>query len=241
MSAIKFSVNDSRWKSKLAKLRVRVTAKTFEPQLRRFVRNSLTSAVRLTPVRNFAIIRANQVKQYAHRVNYIPSYHEESDPCLIVRDEIHWVKYNGQWYKANQWRLSDEVWSVYQQLLFERDRRLTTQIGNFIRERAQARFLYARSWYQCGQSIGITVPIDGNIRDSHSRHNPPKSPPRGYAQIRGGRYTLSVVIFNPFLEQRSEYKPWSGKAVIADAMSRHEAAYMTEVGTKLRDICASVN
>lgn len=241
MSALKFKFDDSRWQRKLARLRGRVTAKAFDPQLRRFVRNTLISAVKLTPVRSFSVIRSNQSKQYDHRVNYIPSYHEESDPCLIVRDEIHWLKYDGRWFKANEWRLPDHIWGAYQQLSMERDRRLTTQLGNFIRARAQARFLYARSWLQCGQSVGITIPVDPGTRSATSRHNPPKAPPRGYIQIRGGKGTLSYVIYNPFLEQRSEYKPWSGKAVLEDAASRHIPMYLSDVGTKLREICASVN
>lgn len=240
MTPLRVSVNDSRWRARLRKLAGKVKAKAFEPELRAFAKSTLQTATVLTPARNLSVIRANQAKQYEHRINYIPSYHSEAEPTLIVRNDIHWLHAFGQWYQANIWHLPDHVWSIYQQLLMERDRRMTTRQSSFINARAQARFLYKLSWYIVAQSIGIGLNISGDIRQARSRRKPPKTPPRGSAQLRGGQTTLSIMISNPFLEMPSEYKLFTGRAILRDSASRHAPSFFAALDAKLGAICASV-
>lgn len=217
----------------------KVQASAFRPEVARFTKRTLQTAIQLTPVRSLQTIEAAQRKQYANRVNYIHSIHEVEDPTLIVKDNVEWLYAHGRWWAASYWDLPSEIEAIHQDLLAERERRLQTSEGDFIAMRAQARFLYQRSWWQAGQSLGINVTgTGGGIINSHSRHNPPVDPPKAYGQWRGGKYVLSVVIENPFLEQESRYKPFSGKEILSDATSRETAVFLAEVETKLARLLA---
>lgn len=217
----------------------KVQAGAFRTEVARFTKRVLQTSIRLTPVRSLATITAAQRRQYANRINYITSVHELIDPTLIVKDGIEWLYANGRWWAATYRHLPDEIETIHQELLAERDRRLQTSEGDFIAARAQARFLYQRSWWQAGQSLGINVTgVAPEVIASHSRHNPPQDPPKAYGQWRGGKYVISVVIQNPFLEQDSEYKPFSGKAILAQATQIEQPAFMAEVESKLARLIA---
>lgn len=214
----------------IAGLKVNPAAADFAPEVRRFLSRSLTTAIQLTPALSLGTIRAAQRKQYANRINYIPSVHDLIDPTLIVKsDGTQWLYTGNKWYRPDMWKLSDDVWNTYMSLLNERDRRLETNESDFIEDRAQARFLYKKSWWQIGQSAGVSVQASSAVKDAFSRHNPPKDPPKGYAQIRGGKTAYSIVVYNPFLEQESRYKRFSGKAILAEAMAQHQAQFEAEV------------
>lgn len=237
MTGLRLNVRalQSAFERKLSKVR----ADAFRPEIARLVKRTLQTAIRLTPVRELSLIRAAQARQYQNRINHIPSVHELEDPTLIVKDGVHWLYAHGKWWPATYRHLPDEIDSIYQELLSERERRLQTSEGDFIAMRAQARFLYPRSWWQVGQSLSINITGAGaEIRNAHSRHNPPKDPPKAYGQWRGGKYVLSVVIANPFLEEESRYKPWSGKDILAAATQIEKAAFNAEVESKLGRLMA---
>lgn len=113
---------------------------------------------------------------------------------------------------------------------------METEEAAFIEHRAQARFLYKRSWYEVGQSVGIDVPCSQQVKDSRTRRKPPQNPPRGYAQRRGGKGVYSIVVYNPFLEEESAYKPFSGKAILAQAMQKHEAQFNEKIAKRQTSI-----
>lgn len=220
-----------------------IRASAFEPDVLQFLKRSLTTAVKLTPARNLATIRRNQAKQYARRINYIPSYHTLENPTLIVnQDDQHWLMVDSKWYRADLWRLPDEIYVVYSQLMQERLRRMEYEEGEFIDDRAQARYLFKRSWYEIGESAGITVSVPSGTIESHTRRKPPMNPPRGYAQKRGGKSVYSVVIRNPFLDQTSsggatplateQYKPFNGQDIIEQAMAQHRSAFEQKVADR---------
>lgn len=236
-----------RVKSPIAKvfknLRGSVKASAFEPDVVQFLKRSLTTAIQLTPARSTTLIRRAQKKQYAHRINYIPSFHTVENPTLIVnKNDEHWVYYNGSWYHANLWRLNAEVSGIYDDLLRERERRMQTGEQQFIDGRMQARFLFKRSWWEIGQSVGIDVACSPDVKQSHTRRAPPLNPPRGYAQKRGGKSVFSIVVRNPFLDQTSpgghaplsteQYKPFSGEAIIGTAMDKHRPAFEEKVAQR---------
>lgn len=232
-----FRIDASKMRRQLAKLKKDVRAEEFKPELTAFVRNSLTMAAQSTPVRNESEISQNQDKQYYHRINYIPSYHELINPSLRVSEGKHWLYFNGKWIWADGGRrLSNEQWSTYHELLAERDRRMDTSVHDFIERRAQARFLYRRSWWQVGSSLRIAVPIAPEVQSSTTRRKPPRQPDKGYGQWRGGKNVLSVVVYNPFLEQPSRYKPFSGEEIIGEAMAAHEGQFQRAFRDKLFSI-----
>lgn len=212
---------------------MRLRADSFRPELREFSRRVLKSAIELTPARDLSLIRSNQSKQYDNRANYIPSIHDTVDPMLIVKDDEHWLLCNGKWFKANEWHLNDDVYAVYVDLLQEHYRRLETPRGEFIAERAQARFLYKRAWFEVALSAGIPVEIDANIQKAHSRHEPPKDPPKGYAQWRGGKHVLTLVCYAPLLDEPSRYKDFGSKEILQKAIDLHSAWFMGEINVKL--------
>lgn len=228
-----FRVNVEGANRKLANVKRSIRASEFRALLMEFLRKTLTTAAQLTPERSAALIRSNQEIQYAHRINYIPSFHELTDPMLIVNDaDEHWIHCGGKWYRGD-WQLPDNVYSAYQDLLSERERRLHTNRQAFINQRSRARGLYRKSWWQVGASVGLNIPV-GAAQNSFSRHNPPKEPPKGYAQIRGGEHSLSVDVRNPFLEIPSQYKSFSGRAILQTAANRHRAAFKKALDTSVR-------
>jgi hypothetical protein len=228
-----FRLDTTKLRRKLVSLG-RIRADDFKPELSDFTRKSLATASRMTPVRDYALIKRNQNRQYNHRINYIPSYHEVVNPSLRVHNGKHWLFCDGKWLLANEWKLSDRQWGAYQSLLAERQRRMQTARAPFIAERAQARFLYRKSWSQVAESLGLRIATAGNVESAHSRHEPPKAPARGYGQWRGGDKVLSVDIRNPFLEQESAYKPFSGREIIGAAMREHESGFKRKFQASLR-------
>lgn len=210
------------------------------PDVKLFLKRSLTTAIQSTPTRSVSLIKKNQRRQYSNRANYIPSFHELLDPTLIVKpDGTEWLYCGGKWYRPDQWHLPDPVYEAYLELKFERAARLETKRDDFIAFRAQARFLYKKSWWEIGQSVGIDVPCSQQVKDAVSRRSPSQlkrgykqNPPRGYAQERGGKGVYSIVIYNPFLDDRSQYWTGNGKAIIAQAMQKHRVAYEEKVAER---------
>lgn len=211
----------------------KITANDFSPELNRFLKNSLQEAMRNTPVRDVALINKNQRKQYDRRLNYIPSYFDRQNTVLIFNDKNEqWMRMDGVWYRPDIWEIPENVYAVYQQLLSERMRRDEVGKQEFIKERAQARYLPKRSWWEIGQSAGVNVRASQSVIASHSRHNPPKAPPKGYVRRVGGKNTFSIVVYNPFLEQQSRYKFVSGKQLIENAMNANRPRYKSDLSLK---------
>lgn len=105
----------------------------------------------------------------------------------------------------------------------------------FIKERAQARFLYRKSWKQCADSAKLRITVSPEVSRSVTRRRKPvQQPPKGYAQWRGGKQTLSLVIFNPFLEQKSKYKPFTGKQILEKAAAGGRAQFQRDVENRIR-------
>lgn len=214
---------------KLENAKAEIRLETFKPILLDFVRKSLVTAIKLTPEREYQLIKAAQNRQYNHRINYIPSFHSLENPSLVVKGNDTWLFFNGKWYKPLEWKVSAEVWSVFNQLKAERDRRLQTSRADFIAHRAQARFLYKKSWVQVGASIGLDVRAPQNVLKSLTRREPPKDPDKGYAQIRVGKTVLSVVIYNPFVQEQTAYWQNDGSVYILDAMNQHRSNFNAQV------------
>lgn len=212
----------------------KITANDFSPELNRFLKNSLQEAMRNTPVRDLKLINKNQKREYFRRLNYVPSFFDHSSTTLIFNDHgEQWMRMNGTWYRPDIWDLPDNVYEVYQLLLAERMRRDTSvNEVDFKRERAQARYLYKRSWWEIGQSAGVNVRASQSVIASHSRHNPPKAPPKGYVRRVGGKNTLSIIVYNPFLEQQSRYKFFTGKQLIDAAMNKYRPTFKRDLSFK---------
>lgn len=220
-----------------------IRASEFAPDVSLFLKRSLGTAIQLTPARSLATIKKNQRKQYRNRINYIPSYHVLYDPSLIVKDDdSQWLFREGKWYRPDVWNLPMDVWNDYETLNRERERRMEKSESEFIEERAQARFLFKRSWYEIGESAGISVTCPANVRESVTRRTPPLNPPRGYAQKRGGKDVYSIVVRNPFLDQTSsgghaplataQYKMFNGQDIIGRAMAMHRPAFQKSVAKR---------
>jgi hypothetical protein len=235
MSAVRFTFNTSGLRKKLAGL-AKIKAGDFRAELMEFVRKSLTTASRNTPARDYSLIRRNQLRQYEARVNCIPSSHELTDPSLRIRGNQHWLFFRGKWLNAKEWRISDEAFAAYASLLAEHERRKQTAQATFIKDRAQARFLYRRSWTQAADDLGVTLNVAQSTRASRSRHNPPKAPTKATGRIVGNASALSVRITNEFLEEPSRYKDFTGKPILAAAMNSHRDAYNRSVKRRMTQI-----
>jgi hypothetical protein len=243
MSAVKFSLNMDGLNKKLAKIAAFKGAE-FEPEVTNYARRALVTSHQRTPVRSYWLIYRNQQIQYYNRVNYIPSIHWLADPSLRPKSEKvkdgGWAIYcGGKWY-SSKWKLPPHVFAAFNSLMAERERRLRTEEKKFINDRAQARFLYKKSWTQAAESLGVSLSTSGNVKKSVTRRKPPEDPARAYARrfSRDSSYTISIS--NPFLEQHSEYKPFSGIAIFHSAAVRHQRVFMREVSRKLRQLCKSL-
>lgn len=219
---------------RLDKLKSNTNANAFRPELERFAARTLATCIESTPVRELGLIERAQRKQYEHRINYIPSYHTLEDPTLIVneRDE-EWLYVSGKWYRAD-WNLNGEVWGAYQELSQERARRMQIAQSDFVNARAQARWLYRKSWWQVAQSLGLAMSVAAAIIDSRTRKQPPREPHKAYGQWRGGGAVLSVVIINPFLDIKTKYWRGNGKNILAQSIAKHRARFWKEVNDKVK-------
>jgi hypothetical protein len=223
MTGLRVNMRDLR--KRIGKLQS-IRADYFRPALMNFAKKTLQTCADQTPERSASIIRKNQRKQYLNRVNYIPSVHSLESPTLIVNEDgEHWLYMGGQWFKPAEWRVPDAVFQAYEELIQERNRRLQYSESRFIADRLQARSLYKKTWKQAGQSIGVAVSVPSRVNSSHSRHDPAKEPDKAYAQVRGGGMTLSIVVFNPLLDQATRYWPGNGRQILASAMERHRPEF----------------
>jgi len=235
MAKTGFRFDASVFKKKIGRY-LSMDANDLRPELFEFMRKTLTTAARDTPARDYSLIRQAQLKQYNYYVNYIPTSHELVDPSLRINGRQHWLYFRGKWMNASEWKLSNEAWNAYQSLLAEHVRRKQTTQTNFIKHRAQARFLYRRSWLEAADSLGVNINVAQSTRNARTRRKPAVAPPKAYGQVRGGKNVLAIVISNPFLEQPSRYKDFSGKRVLAQAQAKHEGAYRRAMQRRLNRI-----
>lgn len=223
--------------NRLAKIKRAVEAKEFKPEVEDFTKNTMVTCIEITPVRDEELIKENQRTQYEHRINYIPSVHDLQRATLIVKPDGEHLFIDGKWYRPDKWKLKPEIWSEYQRLKNERERRINRRGEEaFISDRTQARFLYSKTWLQVAQSLGLSIPVDSRIAQATSRRNPKKNPPKAYGRMRGGKYKLSVAVLNPFLKQPSRYKDFDGTEILAKATEKNKPAFMRAVEKKLREI-----
>lgn len=242
MTGLRLDTAVGTLRKRLAKLQTSTSASSFRPELEKFAKNTLNDCIIATPVRSETLIAKAQHIQYEHRINFIPSYHDLLDPSLRVNSTTGeaWIYCNAKWYNAS-WRLPDEVFSAFADLNQERERRLGTIESDFIEQRKQARFLYQRSWWQVGQSLGLALSVGAANTASHTRRKPPKTPPAAYGQWRGGKTVLSVVIVNKFLDVVTAYWPsGNGKQILAQATAKNRPAFYKSVEDKVkREISAA--
>lgn len=181
-----FRVDVSTLRKKLEAMK-QVAAIQFKPDVMDYTKKTLATASRITPVRDFSVIRTNQIQK-----------------------------------KGNQF----QRWK-------EQGGRGKTK-AQFLAGRAPARFLYRASWGQLARSLGLQIPESQQVKSATSRRDPIKAPPRAYGQIRGGKRTFSVAMFNPFLAIPSRYKKFTGEEIIADAQKKHERQFRRSVNKRLK-------
>jgi len=181
-----FRVDVSTLREKLEAMK-QVAAIQFKPDVMDYTKKTLATASRITPVRDFSLIRSNQIQK-----------------------------------KGNQF----QRWK-------EQGGRGKTK-AQFLAGRAPARFLYRASWGQLASSLGLQIPESQQVKNATSRRDPIKAPPRAYGQIRGGKRTFSVAMFNPFLAIPSRYKKFTGEQIIADAQKKHERQFRRNVNKRLK-------
>lgn len=181
-----FRVDVSTLRKKLEAMK-QVAAIQFKPDVMDYTKKTLATASRITPVRDFSVIRSNQIQK-----------------------------------KGNQF----QRWK-------EQGGRGKTK-AQFLAGRAPARFLYRASWGQLARSLGLQIPESQQVKNATSRRDPIKAPPRAYGQIRGGKRTFSVAMFNPFLAIPSRYKKFTGEQIIADAQKKHERQFRRSVNKRLK-------
>jgi len=181
-----FRVDVSTLRKKLEAMK-QVAAIQFKPDVMDYTKKTLATASRITPVRDFSVIRSNQIQK-----------------------------------KGNQF----QRWK-------EQGGRGKTK-AQFLAGRAPARFLYRASWGQLARSLGLQIPESQQVKNATSRRDPIKAPPRAYGQIRGGKRTFSVAMFNPFLAMPSRYKKFTGEQIIADAQKKHERQFRRSVNKRLK-------
>jgi len=181
-----FRVDVSTLRKKLEAMK-QVAAIQFKPDVMDYTKKTLATASRITPVRDFSLIRSNQIQK-----------------------------------KGNQF----QRWK-------EQGGRGKTK-AQFLAGRAPARFLYRASWGQLARSLGLQIPESQQVKNATSRRDPIKAPPRAYGQIRGGKRTFSVAMFNPFLAMPSRYKKFTGEQIIADAQKKHERQFRRNVNKRLK-------
>lgn len=223
-------------RKRLAKLRQSCEAREFKQELDDYTTKTLKDSMNATPVRRPSIITAAQKVQYQHRINAIPSFHEVTDPCLRIKEDgTQFLFFGGKWYRPDIHKLPSAAWGAYQELFAERQRRIGLSESDFIAYRAQARFLYRKSWWQIGLSLNLPVLASANVQDSVTRtRNPVELPPKGYGQARGGNQVISYAIYNPFLELPSKYITFDAQEILRNAAQKNKPAFVRAVQNSVR-------
>jgi hypothetical protein len=112
---------------------------------------------------------------------------------------------------------------------------------DWLASRAPARFLYQLSWVQVAYSAGLSFPVSANVLAATTRNPDEPEPQRGYAQWRGGKFTLSVAIYNPFLETpQREYKNFMGSEILGAAMEKKRPQFIKRVERQLKRILYAI-
>jgi hypothetical protein len=218
MSATGLSFDVKQFRRIMAEKKKRISAASFRPQFEKFVSESLTLAAQNCPTRALDLIQSAQQKQYQNRIDYIPSIHwADADPRLVAKGEALWAFSGGKWYNATAWKLPPLVYSQFMELNAERERRMQTERGEFITNRAQARWLYVKQFWRIAKALGLRITCAAEAIASHTRRKPPKEPPAPNAQWRGGKHVLSVAITAPFLSTETAYWTGNGLDILKDA------------------------
>lgn len=222
-----------RIRKRLARLRETCRASDFRAELDAYTTRTLKTAMNATPVRRPLLITKNQRREYEHRINYIPSFHDDKAPCLRVRPSGIYLHFGSKWYRPDIHRIPEQAWSAYQELMAERTRRIQMSESDFIAYRVQARFLYRKTWWQVGLSLQLAVLASANVQDSVTRRrNPVVIPPKAYGQARGGKTVISYAIFNPFLAQQnaeSKYAQFDAQTILSDAAKKNKPSFIRAV------------
>ncbi len=219
-------------RKRLQALRESVSASEFKQELDDYTTFTLKDCQRATPVRRPSVIRANQRKQYSARINCIPTSHDLPSPSMRVKEDGAKLVYiSGKWYRPEIHKVPANVWAAFQQLDAERNRRIARISENdFIESRAQARFLYRKTWWQIGVSLGLPVLASANVQDAVTRtHDPIRLPPRAYGQPRGGKAVISYAIYNPFLEIPSRYITFDAATILRDAAAKNKPRFKRQI------------
>lgn len=235
MAKTGFRFDVKKLRSKLGGL-ANLRADEFYDDVMEYTRKSLNSVQALTPTRDYSTIRANQIKQYDYYVNYIPDSHKLTDPSLRIKGRQHWLYFRGKWLNASDWRLSSDAYAAYQKLLSEHQRRKQTTQASFVKGRAQARFLYRKTWSEAAASLGLQISTSANVRASTSRRKPPVAPPKSYGQTHGGGTAFSVTVSTPFLTQspRSRYQTFEASEIMGSAQAKHLGEFQRSIKRRLR-------
>jgi hypothetical protein len=230
-----FRLDTEPYKRRLALVREHLVAEYFWPDLLEFARKSINRCIKNTDTRDFQTIKRNQGAEYDKRVNYIPTVHSsDGDRLVVARDGTHWLNVQGKWYNASLWLLPQQVNSVYNQLNGERLRRLGTNKSDFIQRRAQARFLYKKSWVEVGEALGVDVRASESVQKSLTRRVPAKNPPKGYAIRHGAKDVISIDIRNPFASTTTAFHDGNGARLLSDALEQQRKPFNDAVERKLK-------
>jgi hypothetical protein len=237
MAKTGFRIDVRKMRTKLNGL-ANLRADEFRDDVMDYTRKTLTTAVRETPVREYSVIRENQIAQYNLYVNFIPDCHRLIDPSLRINGRQHWLFFRGKWYNASDWKLSPEAFDAYQSLLSEHNRRANIAKSTFIKNRAQARFLYRKTWTEAADSLGMQVTTTANVRNSVTRRKPKVFPPKSYGQTHGGGTAFSVTISTPFLtaKPRSKYQTFDPADIMASAQAKHIRQFERTIKRKMRKL-----
>lgn len=107
--------------------------------------------------------------------------------------------------------------------------------SDFVGYRAQARFLYRKTWWQIGLSLNLPVLASANVQDSVTRtRNPAEIPPKAYGQARGGNNVISYAIYNPFLEEPSRYITFDAAQILQNAGAKNKPSFIRKVENSVR-------
>lgn len=235
MATTGFRMDVKKLRSKLGGL-ANLRADEFRYDVMEYTRKTLNTAQKFTPVRDYSTIRDNQSRQYDFYVNCIPDSHRIVDPSLRIKGRQHWLFFRGKWLNASDWRLSADAFNAYQGLLAQHQRRKQTTRANFIKGRAQSRYLYRKTWSESAASLGLELSTTSATRNAMTRKNPPKAPPKSYGQTHGGGTAFSVTVSTPFLTQtpRSKYQNFEAADVIRAAQSEHIDEFKRRINRRLK-------
>ena len=113
--------------------------------------------------------------------------------------------------------------------------------GQFLADRAPARFLFQLQWVQVGYSLGINVTASAAVLAATTRNHDEPEIQRGYGQWHGGETKFTASISVPWLDEpKRKYKDFTGQGILLPIMNAQFPVFNRACERKMKRVVHAI-